>query len=60
MAIASDVDAAELRRRVSSPGGTTVEAINVFEQAELTEIFDKAMTACRDRSAELAKILDAG
>ncbi len=60
MAMESDVDAAELRRRVSSPGGTTVEAINVFEQAELTEIFSTAMTACRDRSEELAKVLDAG
>ncbi|MFT5690871.1 MAG: pyrroline-5-carboxylate reductase [Oceanicoccus sp.] len=59
MAKESDVSAAELRRRVSSPGGTTVEAIRVFEEAGLADIVTKAMTACRDRSAELAKILDA-
>lgn len=60
MAIDSDVDTAELRRRVSSPGGTTVEAIAVFQQRGLTAIVHEAMTACRDRSAQLARELDAG
>ncbi|MEE8058808.1 MAG: pyrroline-5-carboxylate reductase [Pseudomonadales bacterium] len=58
MAIASDVDTAELRRRVTSPGGTTEEAIKVFEQEGLQELFNKALTACRDRSEELAKLMD--
>jgi len=60
MALDSDVDTAELRRRVSSPGGTTVEAIAVFEQRGLPAIVAEAMTACRDRSAQLARELDAG
>jgi pyrroline-5-carboxylate reductase len=58
MAIASDVDSAELRRRVTSPGGTTEQAIRVFEEAGLKDIFSKALLACRDRSEELAKIMD--
>jgi pyrroline-5-carboxylate reductase len=57
MAIASDVDTAELRRRVTSPGGTTAEAIRVFEQQGLADIVEQAMIACSDRSKELAKIL---
>ena len=58
MAIASDDDSAELRRRVTSPGGTTERAIHVFEENGLRDIFTKALVACRDRSEELAKILD--
>lgn len=57
MAITSDVDAAELRRRVTSPGGTTERAIGVFKQQGLPQIFSEALTACRDRSIELAKEL---
>lgn len=58
MAIASDVDSAELRRRVTSPGGTTEQAIKVFEDEGLKAMFSKALVACRDRSEELAKIMD--
>ena len=58
MAIASDVGTDELRRRVTSPGGTTAEAIKVFEDAGLRDTFNKALIACRDRSEELAKIID--
>lgn len=58
MAIASDEDSAELRRRVTSPGGTTERAIQVFEEDGLKNMFNKALVACRDRSEELAKILD--
>jgi pyrroline-5-carboxylate reductase len=58
MAISSDVDTAELRRRVTSPGGTTAEAIKVFEAEGLPETFSRALTACRDRSEQLAKIMD--
>lgn len=58
MAIGSDVGAAELRRRVTSPAGTTERAIESFEQAGLRDIFAAALTAARDRSAELARELD--
>lgn len=60
MAITSDVDAAELRKRVTSPGGTTERAIGVFEQQGLQQLFSEALTACRDRSVELAKELGDG
>jgi len=53
----SDVDAAELRRRVTSPNGTTHEAITSFERNHFRDIVDQAMTACADRSRELAKEL---
>lgn len=57
MAITSDVDTAELRRRVTSPAGTTEKAIESFEAAGLREMFEQAMIAARDRSEELAKAL---
>lgn len=58
MAIESDVDVAELRRRVTSPGGTTFEAISTFEDNGLRELFLQALTAARDRSESLAKEMD--
>ncbi|WP_111642093.1 pyrroline-5-carboxylate reductase [Marinimicrobium alkaliphilum] len=57
LARASDVDVAELRRRVMSPGGTTERAIQSFEQDQLRATFARAMTLCAERSAELAKEL---
>ncbi len=57
MAISSDVDTAELRRRVTSPGGTTEQAIKVFEDQGMRDIVNQALTACRDRSESLAKEL---
>lgn len=54
----SDVDVAELRRRVSSPGGTTLQAIESFEQNDLRSVVAKAMRACADRADEMAKALD--
>lgn len=50
---ASGEDPAELRRRVTSPGGTTERAIQVFEAAELKSIFDRATAAALARSKEL-------
>ncbi len=57
MAIASDVGADELRRRVTSPNGTTERAVAAFEAGGLRQLFDKALTDCRDRSVELAREL---
>jgi pyrroline-5-carboxylate reductase len=50
----SDVDPAELRRRVTSPNGTTERAIGVLEQADLGELFDRATAAALARAQELA------
>lgn len=51
---ASDVDPAELRRRVTSPKGTTERAIAVLEDADLTALFDRATAAALARARELA------
>ncbi|RNE62083.1 pyrroline-5-carboxylate reductase [Cryobacterium tepidiphilum] len=45
---------AELRRRVTSPKGTTERAIEVLEQADLKALFDTATDAAVARSRELA------
>ncbi len=55
LAKSSEYDPAELRKRVTSPGGTTEQAINVFESKNLRAIFSDAMDACANRSKELAK-----
>jgi pyrroline-5-carboxylate reductase len=57
MAIASDVDAAELRRRVTSPAGTTEAAVNSFEQQGFRDMVNTALTAASHRSSELAELL---
>ncbi len=57
MAQESDVDLAELRRRVTSPGGTTERAIQSFEQHGLRKVVANAMRAAADRAAEMAQEL---
>jgi pyrroline-5-carboxylate reductase len=54
LALASDVDAAELRRRVTSPGGTTEAAIRQFESEHFRDIVARALGKAAARSAELA------
>ncbi|PZU41603.1 MAG: pyrroline-5-carboxylate reductase [Microbacterium sp.] len=51
---ASGVDPAELRRRVTSPKGTTERAVAVLEQARLDEVFTRATDAALARARELA------
>jgi pyrroline-5-carboxylate reductase len=51
---ASDVDPAELRRRVTSPKGTTERAIGVLQDARLDELFGRATDAALARAKELA------
>ena len=57
MAVHSDVDAAELRKRVCSPGGTTEQAINSFARDDLPAIVERAMQAAAARAAEMTKEL---
>lgn len=57
MALESSDGPAVLRERVTSPGGTTERALEVFEEEGLRASFEKAMTAARDRSVELADML---
>jgi pyrroline-5-carboxylate reductase len=46
---------AALRAAVTSPGGTTAAAIAEFERADLAAIVTRALTAARDRGAELGR-----
>jgi pyrroline-5-carboxylate reductase len=48
---------ADLRRKVTSPGGTTAEAVRTFEEQNLMNIVEQAMQACTNRSIELSEIL---
>jgi len=57
MAINSDVDAAELRRRVTSPSGTTEAAIKSFQAGGFEALVEKALGAAAHRSAEMAEQL---
>lgn len=46
---------AELRRRVTSPKGTTERAIEVLESAGLRDVFDRATDAALQRAQELSR-----
>lgn len=50
----ADVSPAELRRRVTSPNGTTERSIRVFTDARFDETVKAAVQANIDRAAELA------
>jgi pyrroline-5-carboxylate reductase len=52
--VSSHEDPAELRRRVTSPHGTTERAIQVLEMADLKGVFDTATDAALARARELA------
>lgn len=54
MARESEFEPAELRRRVTSPNGTTERAINSFEDDGLRRLFENATQACATRARELA------
>jgi len=54
LAVDSGEDPAELRRRVSSKGGTTLAGLAAMEAGGFSEAIAAGMKACRDRAAELA------
>jgi len=53
-----DAEPAELRRRVTSPDGTTQAAIESFEAGGLRELVATAIHAARERSRELSAAND--
>lgn len=57
MAFESQDDVAELRRKVTSPGGTTERAINCLQQAQLVETFKRAIAAADERAEELSNLI---
>ena len=56
MALESPEEPAELRKRVTSPGGTTESAIQVLHKHHLEDVFDEALNAAQRRSIELAQM----
>lgn len=55
LAAESGVDPAELRRRVTSPGGTTAAALGVLEARGWHDALVDAIVAARDRGRELGR-----
>jgi pyrroline-5-carboxylate reductase len=57
MASDSALSPTQLRQGVTSPKGTTEQAILKFQGAQLEALVDDAMQACANRSRELAELL---
>ena len=55
MAIASEKQPSELRKQVTSPGGTTERALTTFQQEGLEAIFRRAMNNALARAEEMSK-----
>ncbi len=55
MALLSSSDPAALRKQVTSPGGTTEQALNMFIQGKMDELVHRAMKAAKQRSIELSR-----
>ncbi len=58
IALESTESPQQLRKRVTSPGGTTEQAIETFEQGGFTELVAKALHAARDRSIEMSQQME--
>jgi len=54
MAMESDLPLEQLRRNVTSPGGTTEKALSVFEEQQLRKLVHQALLAAKLRSEELS------
>jgi pyrroline-5-carboxylate reductase len=59
IALESNESPAQLRQRVTSPGGTTQAALECFEQGGFSPLVKKALHAARDRSVALSTELGA-
>lgn len=57
MALETTTDSAVLRRRVTSPGGTTERALAVLQESHIEQVFARALKAAHERSRELADML---
>ena len=57
MATESDQAPSQLRANVTSPKGTTEQAILSFQRQELDKVVQTAMEACRDRAQTLSEEL---
>lgn len=57
MALEGHEEPSQLRRRVTSPGGTTEQAVKVLEQGDIRQLFKKAVQAAVNRSREIADMI---
>ena len=57
IALESNESPEQLRRRVTSPNGTTQSAIETFERGDFSELVGKALRAAQTRSIEMSKQL---
>ncbi len=55
LALESDVNVKSLRQRVTSPGGTTEAALEVFQSGAMAELVNEAVSAAVIRARELAE-----
>jgi pyrroline-5-carboxylate reductase len=53
--VQGDTEPSELRRNVTSPGGTTAKIIETFDQAQLKSIFEAGLRAAVERAEEIAR-----
>ncbi|WP_372523667.1 pyrroline-5-carboxylate reductase [Sulfuricaulis sp.] len=60
MALEGHEEPAQLRRRVTSPGGTTEQAVKVLEEGGLRRLFKNAMQAAGDRARTIADMFGKG
>jgi pyrroline-5-carboxylate reductase len=56
MALEGGEEPAQLRKRVTSPGGTTEKALQVLEAGHIEGIFDHAVVAAIQRAREIADL----
>ena len=55
MLVASGEHPSILRENVTSPGGTTAQALKVLDQHAVRAAFSEAMLACAEKSAAMAR-----
>lgn len=58
MAIESGKPLDELRKNVTSPGGTTEKALAILEENKIRDIYERAIHAAKKRSEELAEMME--
>ncbi|RUO60736.1 pyrroline-5-carboxylate reductase [Pseudidiomarina marina] len=56
MAIASELELEELRKQVTSKGGSTAKGIEVYQAADIDDISGQAVKAAVQRNQEMAKL----
>jgi pyrroline-5-carboxylate reductase len=58
IALESSESPGELRKRVTSPGGTTEKAIKTFQDGGFNQLVSNALHAAKDRSVEMSKQME--